>query len=306
MKKTLLTTISTVVLSMAVQAQVTYDFESWTTQAGPPSYIEPQGWGTFNILSTTIAGNDPLSVFRDTVAPHGGQASMRVESVDLIANVFSILPDTISAAFIGSLDLSGIHFGQPFAGGRPQFFNWFGKYTPANGTDLAFVTCALTKWNGSSADTIASVMHILTSGVSNWQGFNDLFIYNQAFNNLIPDSIIIFCSSTDQNLPIPGGKLWIDDITFSGYVGLSESAALVNEVRVFPNPSSEFTNFRFNTDAAQKVLVYDITGREIGIYRVLNREAKIETYALACGVYSYAVLDEDDQVINRGKFNVAK
>jgi hypothetical protein len=304
MKKLLLTTVVALTLSTAAQAQVTLDFETWTTQAGPPTYEDPQGWGTFNILYSFIGGSNQLSVTKDLNNPHGGQASMLIQSIALTTNLFS-LPDTLGIAFTGSIGLNGISQGFPYTN-RPQFFNWYGKYSPAYNNDSAFAFCVLTKWNGTSSDTIAYAGHVLNGPVGFWQGFNDQFYYDPAFNNLIPDTMLIAFSPTDDDFPRPGGYLWVDDISFTGYVDVTETANIANEVKVFPNPSSDITNFRFNTTAAKTIVVYDVAGREAGRYTVENREAKIDSYKFATGIYAYAVLDENEQVINRGKFSVTK
>jgi Secretion system C-terminal sorting domain len=306
MKKIILSVVAMASLAFSAQAQTTLDFETWVHTNGPPAYDDPQGWATFNLLSNPFLGGNPVSVFKETTNPHGGAASMRLESIALVSNpAAGQIPDTIGITLTGSISLNGILPGYAFSS-RPQYFNWYGKFSPANGVDSGFAFVFLTKWNGTSSDTIAVAGRVLGSAVPAWQGYNDPFIYNTAFNNLIPDTMVIAFSATDDVVPRPGGTLWVDDISFTGYVGIEDAPTAANEVRVFPNPATEFTNLSFTSLAAKSVVVFDIAGRQVGRYDVNNKQAKIDSYSLASGVYTYAVLDENEQIINRGKFSVAK
>jgi hypothetical protein len=49
----------------------------------------------------------------------------------------------------------------------------------------------------------------------------------------------------------------------------------------------------------------DITGRMIGNYTMLNNKAEINSEAFAKGMYIYQVIDDQQKVIARGKFEVA-
>jgi hypothetical protein len=49
----------------------------------------------------------------------------------------------------------------------------------------------------------------------------------------------------------------------------------------------------------------DISGRKIGSYNMLSNKASIQTSGFSNGMYIYQVLDKDNKVLNRGKFEVA-
>jgi hypothetical protein len=171
--------------------------------------------------------------------------------------------------------------------------------------DSGFVFAALTHWNGLSRDTLAWAVSTVYSATSWTQGSTN-FYYNPLYpNTLFPDTAIIIASATDDNYPRPGSKLWIDDLGFSGWVGVNEFAA-DNSVSVYPNPSSSVTNFEVSDANAYEVVIYDMTGREVKRQDILSNKVSIDSYSLTPGVYTYSILTKENAVLSRGKFNVAE
>ena len=52
--------------------------------------------------------------------------------------------------------------------------------------------------------------------------------------------------------------------------------------------------------------VLDITGRRVGLYSMIGNALTIETSSFSSGMYIYNVLNDKQEVINRGKFEVTK
>lgn len=306
--KKLLLLLSSATFAFSLAAQNTipnYGMENWVT-SGSGFYEEPVGWGTFNILGETILGGNPISCFKDSINPHSGNYCARVESVALTSNPSSAtIPDTVGFIWTGSVSLASqsTTFGYP-SSVRPMTFSWWDHYTAMAAGDSGFVLVALTRWNGLSTDTLAYAGQVVYNTAS-WTQYNAPFYYNPLFpNTLFPDTAIIVASATDDAYPRPGSKLWIDDLAFSGWVGVNEFAS-DNSVSVYPNPSSTTTNFEVNDANAVELVVYDMTGREIKREQIVSNKVSIDSNTMAPGVYSYTILSKENEIISRGKFNVA-
>lgn len=281
------------------QIQPTYNFENWVSSG---TYNDPSGWVSFNILS--IVGN-PITVFRDTVNPHGGQYCMRITSAGLISNPSPAdIPDTVGFAITGSISISpsvSVRSGSPYSA-RPSQITSYMRYTPAVGGDSSFFFAALTKWNGTTRDTIAVAGTVITGTVANWQAYNMPFIYNPLFSNTFPDSMTIACSATDDDFPHVGSSLYVDDVTFSGWVGIEENASVAT-IQIFPNPASDRITAQLS-NAANKAIVYDLEGRELNQYTIIDGILRADVSTLPSGIYYCSILDERQQIIGRAKFTV--
>jgi Secretion system C-terminal sorting domain len=308
MKHKLLSLLAASFVGTAAMAQMpTMDFESWSSQSGPPAYNDPQGWATVNILSNALLGSNPVTVFRESNNPHGGTYCMRITSAALTNNPAPAdIPDTVGLALTGSITLfptQGIFPGFAYTA-RPASISAYMRYTPSPLGDSCFFYAALTRWNGTSRDTIGVAGNIIATTVTNWTLYNMPFIYDPAFASVQPDSFVIACSATDDVFPHVNSSMFVDDISVNGWVGVNEPMAL-NGVSVFPNPASEFTTIRTNNPAARQAVVYDMTGREVARYTFENGEVNAAAWNFAAGVYNYTILNEEKEVLNRGKFNVS-
>ena len=156
--KKLLLLLSTIVLSAgAIKAQ-DFSFETWVDAAPPFATIDdPQGWASLNAL--TLVGTD-TSVFKQTVAPAAGLASVKIRTVKVVG---ATLPspyggtiDTAGMLIIGKIvafPAPGLKYGAAYSN-RPAALTFQSKYSPMPG-DSAFVLAYMTHWNGTSRDTIA-------------------------------------------------------------------------------------------------------------------------------------------------------
>lgn len=304
MKKLLLTITATAsIVAASAQGNIPNSgFESWTN-AG--TYEDPASWTTFNVLSGAIFGSNPVSVYKDTT-PHSGNYAVRITSVGLTSNPApGDIPDTVGVIFTGAFNFitQDVDFGYLFTS-RPQDINWWSKYTPAAGGDSGFVLCVLTNWNGTSTDTIAWGGATINSE-ANWTQHSATLYYNPAVSpDSFPDTCIILCSATDDMYLRAGSTLWIDDMSFSGWVGLDETPAQREEVAVFPNPATDNVTFTVNNDNASRVQIYDMTGRMISDEMFTGRRVQLSTEELASGMYTYTIVDAKNQTMNRGKFTV--
>ena len=88
-------------------------------------------------------------------------------------------------------------------------------------------------------------------------------------------------------------------------VGINEATA-ASQVNVFPNPAQNEITFAVEASKVASIQVFDIAGRMIDSYAVSGNTASINTSDFANGVYSYTLMGNNNAILNRGKFTVAK
>lgn len=311
MKKIILT-ISAVASSVvgAMAQSPDFSFENWADAAPPFATVDdPSGWASLNAL--TAVGTD-TSVFKVTVGPAAGAASAKIKTVKVVG---AAIPnpyapgdlDTAGLLVIGKINISppGIKYGYNY-NWRSQVLSFQCKYTPIAG-DSAFVLATLTKWNGTSRDTIASGKYATGTSTTAYELKSINLTYDPAFASVVPDSQQIFISSSVYNHDGAkiGSTFYVDDIAWSGYNSTDEINGTVNKVFVYPNPATNNISITSSVDAAI-IRITDITGRLIGNYSMTDNEANIQTTTFASGIYIYSVLDQKKNVMNRGRFEITK
>lgn len=304
MKKTLfIVTILVFVFSFHSKAQPNGGFENWSPEG---SYEIPDGWQTFNFLSLLNPPN-PISTFKASGNDkHSGNYALRLKTVHLNNNpIPDVLGDTVGGIFTGKAIPSpfSYYYGFPYTG-RPEKIEFWCKYS-AIGNDTAGMLIYLRKWNNVTniRDTIA----LGTINISSSTEF-ELFQIDITYNSLeLPDTaIIIFGSSKDGTTARVGSTLYLDDVTFTGWVGIDENNHYAGKVKLFPNPATDVLNIMATIDEANNVKVTDAFGKLIGVYEIRNYKAKINTYQLVAGMYLYQIHDKNDKILTTGKFNVIK
>lgn len=314
MKKILLTisaVASSVIGTMAQPNIPDFSFENWVDAAPPFATVDdPSGWASLNAL--TVLGTD-TSVFKVTIGPAAGAASAKIKTVKVVG---AAIPnpyapgdlDTAGLLVIGKINISppGIKYGYNY-NWRSAILTFQSKYTPMAG-DSAFVLATLTKWNGTSRDTIASGKYATGQSTTSYSLRTINLNFDPAFATVIPDSQQIFISSSVYNHDGAkiGSTFYVDDFAWSGYNSTDEINDPVNSVIVYPNPSTNNINIVASSIDAATIRITDITGRLIGNYSMTDNEVNIQTSTFASGIYIYSVLDQKKNVINRGRFEITK
>jgi hypothetical protein len=75
---------------------------------------------------------------------------------------------------------------------------------------------------------------------------------------------------------------------------------------VYPNPAQIVLNIKLATCQTGFVKIMDVTGREVSTSQFTDKMASINTSRFANGIYFYQVFDKSSNLIDRGKFSVAK
>lgn len=224
-------------------------FENWTSLG---SYENPDGWGTMN-NTTTLAG-----VYTATKGTPGspGNSYLKLTSKTVLTTVVN------GIAVSGRLDsttmqpISGFPFNQ-----RPA--NFTGKWQHMiYGTSQGSLSVVLTRWDvaGNNRVTVATVNYTMSGMAMSWANFALPFTYTDGGN---PDTCIITLKASGNN-PTNNDYLWVDNLGFTGtVVGIKDQSTLTSAVDVFPNPSKDLVNLKFNTSEAQKIKIEisDISGK---------------------------------------------
>ena len=285
-------------------------FESWGASAPPFATIQdPTGWASLNALN--LVGTD-TSVFKETVAPNQGLISAKIVTVKVtgaaIPNPYTTGNiDTAGILVMGkinALPAPGLSYGKPMAG-RPSTLSFTSKYTPMPG-DSAFVLAYLTRYNGTSRDTIAYGKYATGATTTAYAANSLTMNYNPTFGTIWADTMLVFATSSIYNHPGAkiGSTFYIDAMSWSGFTGINDITA-PSTISVFPNPATNFISFTSSVNA-DFVEVLDVTGRKVGTYSMIGNSLTIETSSFSSGMYIYNVLNDRKEVINRGKFEVMK
>jgi hypothetical protein len=308
MKKLLLSLSAIAVFATGIKAQ-DFGFETWVDAAPPFITIDdPQGWASLNAL--TAVGTD-TSVFKSTIGPAAGTASARIETVDVngatIPNPYGGTLDTAGVLIVGKIVAApspSLKYGAAYAN-RPAVLSFQSKYTPMAG-DSAFVLAYVTRWNGTSRDTLGWGKYA-TGATTMAYSMNSLTMtYDPSLMGVMADSQQIFISSSvySHDGAKIGSTFYIDALSWSGYVSTNDIDGLANNVSVYPNPANTLVTIECSVDATA-VEIMDVAGRKIGSYTMQSNKVSIETTGLAKGLYIYQVVDDNNKVLNRGKFEVA-
>jgi hypothetical protein len=323
MKKLLLSSIAILSVGLATAQTGTVvngGFENWGASYGQPQ--EPTSWISGNIMASPfISSANPTSVFKETTAGNfnGGLAGIKVVTVRLTTNPLATsgLNDTVGFCFTGGAAIipsAKLIRGVPYTG-RPASLDFWHKYTPT-GVDNGMIAAFLTKWNTgtNSRDTVAVGYYPITGTVSTLTHMTVPMMYSAAYNaNGNPDTALVVVASSwgSQAALYPvrpqlGSILWADDVDLIGtYVGIKENTKST-DIRVFPNPASSVINITTNSEDANRIEMYDVTGKKVFAGNIEDKKIKIFTDNLSDGLYIYTISDKDKKVLASGKVNVSK
>lgn len=289
-------------------AQPNGGFENWTPKF---SYENPDGWETLNFLSLLSPPN-PLSAFKAVgFDKHSGNYSLKLTTVYINnrpvfgdITIDSLIGDSTGAAYTGTIYLSPVSYkiGFPYTG-RPEKLEFWSKYAPV-GNDVGSGAVFLKKWNGISSDTIAFGLVVISSTP----------IYTKFEVNLeyrlssIPDSaLIVFASSMSNSTARLNSTLYVDDVEFTGWVGIEEKSDLyADKIKIFPNPAKENLTILAEIEEAENIRIVDVSGKIVCESKIQKYQANIKTDLLAEGIYFYHVLNNREGILAKGKFNVIK
>lgn len=185
----------------------------------------------------------------------------------------------------------------------PQYLEGYYKYTVTS-SDSAHVVLFFKKFNVQTQQNDTTL-------VSHYYLFAQSQYTHFALNTggyvgmTIPDTIDIYIGSSyiDFNRAhflnhrlTNNGTLYLDEVAFSGTVGIDETSHL--SAGIYPNPSSDFINFtQINTEWVSYEIL-DITGRNVQSGAISKQ---LDIARIPSGLYTIRVLDKEGNQVATDK-----
>lgn len=260
-------------------------FENWTTTG---SYANPNGWGTMNNKTASA------SVYTATKGTPGSPGSSYLKLTSQTAGTAVVSGIAVSGV-LDSMTMtpkSGFAFTM-----RPTALT--GKWQHMiYGSSQGSIQVTLTRWDsGMNMRMPVGSGSVTLSGMAmSWTNFNIPITYSDSNS---PDTCIIIMKASGSS-PANNDYLWVDNLAFSGLTtGLENQNAFITDLVIYPNPSTEQVNFKFNLKTAQQINV-EMTDNDGKTIRTTNfGELQGETAqsmnipGLAKGVYIIRIKGED-------------
>lgn len=182
--------------------------------------------------------------------------------------------------------------GIPFSS-RPEKLNYIIQFMPYSASDPSNIYVSLTKWDtlNNIRDTVATGYTEFIGMAHSWFPMYTDLIYQSGD---MPDSVCIVISSSSSN-PLAGGYLYIDDLSFSGYViGVNEYES-EPYFSIFPNPTDDLITIE-NVEKTAHLEIYNATGK-LMFTENINSIYRMDVHAWNPGVYLFRLRHQDNSVV---------
>jgi hypothetical protein len=242
------------------------NFENWTDTTTAVS------WNSNNY---SVGGLFNYYFVRRSASVHGGSYAAKVQTltIPVVGAMGGILT-------LGSYSLlSGFSGGMPITG-KPIKLNGYYKYAPVSGDSMAIVV-VMTKWNGTSRDTLFGGGTMSNTAVTSYTAFQIPITYTPP--TATPDSVNIIAFSSAGNTPQVGSALYLDDLSFEYSVGVDETET-DGILSVFPNPTTGNVSALLDGES-NTITVYNILGEIIYSQNTSSKNLNIDLSSFEIGVY---------------------
>ena len=201
-------------------------------------------------------------------------------------------------ATIGTPSFLGAPTGGLPISGNPVSFSGFYKYNSAN-SDICSIKITLTKWNGTSRDTVGKGE--FTSSTSNTT-YAPFLITLTGLNGTADTANIIMTSS--KGTAQVGSELIVDDIMLLGatitagsgssFIGSIDNSHLVN---IYPNPSNGNIYVEKMINEKASLTIYNTDGRQVYSSSLNNNKEQINLSSLAKGSYIAVIQSNNERIM---------
>lgn len=285
MKKMLLLSaaiVLTINLTYAQPAIPNGGFETWTDT------ITAASWQTSNMSMGffTYAG-----VTR-TTDKYTGTYAMKLTTINI--PLLGLMPGIATCGTFNML--TGIAGGVPTGGIKPIGFNGAFKYNGVNGDTMAIVVI-LTRWNGTTRDTLGMGGVATNQTVANYTPFNQPIQYQ--IPNQMPDTFNIIIASSAGYAAQLNSTLFVDNLSFLASSGeIIPLGSLMQ--KVYPNPSNGTFNLTLGDEESYTVRVYNMLGQIVWEASNVYMQTVINLEGMPKGIYMIEV----DNGLNRRNHKV--
>ena len=277
---------------MSAQTIPNGGFEDWTANTtGTYAYEMPDFWKTTDSISLAASLGTIHSAIKEGSEIHGG--SYAIKLIGWLA-LGSPVP---GAASNGDIDITT----QTIIKGTPdtvrhRVLNGFYRYIPIGG-DNCYIIATLLKWNSTTSqrDTIA-FGQFTTNTASGGLGYSP-FTIDMAYNDWTqnPDTMVILL--TTSPLLIGSGNfgtvLYVDDLSFTGVVGINGPESIINTVDVYPSPASSMINIHVDLKKIKPLQfnIYDLSGKHIFSDVLEPNDTRVNISQYPAGNYRLNIMD---------------
>jgi hypothetical protein len=326
MKKLLLTVSILAILGLPklVAQVINPNFETWSANLFVPAANDPNsgfgstGWWDLNVLNYSALGSSPITVFKDTYEPFQGMYCAKIVSGTMSTEGYDTIkyydpsfqyPQTNGLIFAGTV---GISSGIKVTTGIPvtskwQSFSFYYKYYP-NGSDTGSCTVAMYHWNSvtNQRDLIGGGVWKTGAMQSAWTPATVGLRYDST--TVTPDTaFILFSAASLYSNPQVNDSMMVDSSSYEAVTGIQNITGNRDNVNLYPNPANNQINLTVTGEfKANKIEVYDITGKIVGVYSINNNSLSINTQTYTNGMYLYKLLDNTGIQLNVGKFSIVR
>lgn len=246
------------------------NFENWTDS------VTAASWSSNNY---SLGGILNYNFVHQSTDAHGGTYAAKL----VTANI-PILGDMGGLVTLGSYDmLAGLSGGQGISG-KPVKLKAYFKYLPVSSDTMALIVI-MTKWNGSSRDTLFYNGVMTNTTVSAYTLVEIPISYTPSTAS--PDTMNIIATSSAGYTPQIGSALFLDDLSFEYGASINESAD--NSIlSVFPNPTTGNITVLLN-GASNTITVSNVLGEVIYSQNTTSKNLNIDLSSFADGIYMLGV-----------------
>jgi hypothetical protein len=261
-------------------------FETWIDYG---DYENPQDWDTPNQELSAIPFFGTTVVTKST-DNNSGVYSARLESKNIL-----LVGDIPGFMTLGNLTIDITNLSYNITGGVPvvdvpTHLKGFYKFFPKGGDSCA-IAIGLSRWTGTMRDSIGIGTFSTKDTVPDWTPFSARIDYD---TTAVPDSMIIMCFSSAQEVLTPGTVLYVDDLWLDYAVGINESDPSAG-IDTYNDRETRrlliFTDF----GAPQSVIVnlYSMSGRKVfseNAGRLAKTKVEVSYDGYSEGIYILEVI----------------
>lgn len=278
MKKILLS-LGVVLTSISMNAQVQNgNLETWA--AGEPSNWTYDFGGTTGVQPGT---NNFLTAYGEAATTKQLTGSAAAGSTGISALLETVNATNAQVIAAGFAKINGILLGEWPYTSTPATVAFDYIAQPAV-DDTAFVQVIFYDAGGNVLGGAAKGW-LNSQSTTSWANISLPIVYQTA-GTVAKIEIYATSSQTDDNTPVTGSKLSIDNFVLNGTNGVSEN--LADLIKVFPNPANDVLNVSIN-GTIETVSIIGMDGKVVSSTLVNNTSTSVNVADLKAGVYFYEV-----------------
>lgn len=288
-------------VSAQVQLPLNGNFENWSEGVLlGNTYDSLDHWDTPQRLAVALSVPDTVT-FPSMDASNGSMAVyMETKLVNIAGLIETEIPGTIATGKY-FVNLFTQEFGT--TGGQaidctPENITGMYKYTPVM-NDTAQVLVVMTRWTGTTRDTLANDLFVLPDPTTDYTMFD--FTINYTGTDA-PDTVSLSFLSSGVG-GVAGSNMTLDDVVLRGgdcVTGL-DFINTPEAIEVAPNPATSFIGINLDIEQPMVGRVTDLAGRTLQTVQVVNGINRIDVAGLSEGMYFISV-EDGTRIHYTGKF----